>query len=249
MSSSGFWAGLWEWWRAHSNMPVPLKKAILAAVLVAVAAFYMGRLHPQSDYADLQLTANQLRGDFRQLAQVREDDEIELRRLRLQVRLDEETISRLKLHSRELTRENLEQLEKEVFYKQLGARTKEKLNIYALEETPDFRPGVRLFSAALITPPRRHFVGGYYFEAVTKKGDTINAKLVRAPKEGVVSLSVNIYADIEEAVEMSDDLEINRLRLVVVDKNGNHAAEAVLEAEQDTVPESESSAVQGKEGE
>lgn len=228
-------------------MPVPLRKAVFALALAAAAAFVIGRMYPESAYQALQDTAERLRADFRHLAQDRDEGELELRRLRLQARLDAETIEQLKEQTRQLQKENLEQLEKEIFYSKLGARSDEKINVYALEATPDFRPGVRRFSAALVTPPRRRFDGGYYFEAVTKRGDIINRDLVRAPAEGTVPLSVNIYADIEQTVEMDDDLEISRLRLVVVDKDGKFAQEGIWEAGRDeladAVPE-----IQGEDG-
>lgn len=216
-----------EWWRGNKNAPVALQKALFFAAGFAALAFFTGRMHPEGDYWELRGRMESLRGDVRQLAADREENEGELRRLRLKTEISQKTEKLLGGRIKQLAEENMRQREEVVFYRRLlGAEAQNELNVYALEETPDFRPGYRRFSAVLVFP-RTEFSGSYYFEAVAEAED--GGRVVRAPPEKNAPLQFSVYEEIEQIAALPPDAQIGKLRLVVEDKTGRVEAEAVIE--------------------
>ena len=92
----------------------------------------------------------------------------------------------------------------------------QEMAIYALDETPDFRPQRRRLSAALVrTSKSKPFNGAYYFEVVQNIDGT--KKIVRVPPKPA-ALKFKLYREIEEIMELSELAEIENIRLVVLNK-------------------------------
>lgn len=221
------------WWHKNKNTPIALQRALFVIMLAATIAFVVGRVRPETDYRRLQLQNRELRENVREFALVREQNESAIRRAKLATALGDKSAARLRQRIGELTAENLRRSEEAIFYRRaLGAESQSALNVYALESTPDFRPGEHLLSAVLIFP-QTQFSGGYYFEIITTAEPTI----VRVPTEDNVLLELDSYAEIEQVVVLPDGAEIGKLRLVVEDANGDVQAEAVIETESVTETE------------
>lgn len=219
---------LLEWWRENKNAPIPLYKALIFFALSAVLAFLVGRWHPEEDYRRLDAEAAALRADIRALAAAHEAENLEMRRLRLEASLGEKAAEKFRKRIEQLTADNLRWREEASFYRRLlGAERQSALNVYALEETPDFHPDHRRFSAVLIFP-QTEFRGGYYFEAVARAEDG-RARVVRAPPEGVAPLDFNVYGEIEQTVALPSGEEVVKLRLVVENEKGEVEAEGEVE--------------------
>ncbi|MGI9298416.1 MAG: hypothetical protein ACR2QC_11060 [Gammaproteobacteria bacterium] len=222
---------LLEWWRRNRDKPVALRRALFFAGGGAILAFAIGRWHPEEEYRRLRGGMESLRADVRELAAARENADGEIRRLRLASTLGEKTASRLRGRIEELTAESLRRREEAIFYRRvLGAESQPSLNVYALEETPDFHPDHRRFSAVLIFP-RTEFSGGYYFEAVAREDG--ESRLVRVPASGNAPLEFDGYGEIEQTVALPSAAEIAKLRLVVENARGEVEAEQEIEASPD----------------
>ena len=229
---NAFWDSLVycvKWWRDNKNSPVALKKCVFVVATVSVISFLIGQGLPEEDYTRLESRISTLRGDVRDFAETREKTHDEIRRLRLTGQLNEQLSRRLSDRIEELTAENLRRREEALFYRRtLGAESQASLNVYALEETPDFRPGYRRLSAVLIYP-QTEFTGGYYFEAVVAQGEERTVQ--RTPKKGILPLELDVYAEVEQVMELPTESYIAKLRLVVEDENGEVIAEAEINAD------------------
>lgn len=222
---------LLEWWRQNRDNSVALRRALFFGGGAAILAFVAGRWHPEEEYRRMRGEMESLRADVRELAAARESADGEIRRLRLAATLGEKTAAHLQERIEELTAESLRRREEAIFYRRvLGAESQPALNIYALEETPDFHPGHRRFSAVLIFPQTK-FSGGYYFDAVVREDD--ETRIVRAPAEGSAPLEFNGYGEIEETVALPSEAEIAKLRLVVENAKGEVETEQEIEASPD----------------
>lgn len=219
---------LLKWWRENKDAPIALRRSLAFVALSAALSFLLGRWHPEEDYDNLQREMARLRADVRLLAAARESGDGEIRRLRLEASLGEKAARRFRDKIEKLTAENLQQREEAIFYRRLlGAERQPSLNVYALEETPDFHPDHRRFSAVLIFPQTK-FAGGYYFEAAARtNGET---QILRAPPDGTAPLQFEVYGEVEQTVALSSDAEIAKLRLVVENAKGEVAAEQEIEA-------------------
>ncbi|MGI9306791.1 MAG: hypothetical protein ACR2P5_05740 [Gammaproteobacteria bacterium] len=225
-----FVAWLREFWRRNKNAPVALQKTLFIAGMAAAIAFIGGRIHPESVYRELEDNIENLRGDMRGLAAAREKNESEIRRSRLAEEIGQKAAKILDGRIEELAAENMRLREEIIFYRRfVGAESHGELNIYALEETPDFRAGYRRFSAVLVYP-QTEFSGSYYFEAAVA-GENGAERVVRAPSEENAPLQFDSYAEIGQIVELPSDAQIAKLRLVVNNKDGREETQAVAGVE------------------
>lgn len=229
MATLWYWMRLAAvWWARNKSAPVVLHKVLLLLAVAAAVGFMAGRLHPEADYRLLQEQMDDLRGDVRVFAGVRESNEGKIRRLRLASELNERTLAELRGRLAELEAENLHQREETIFYRQvLGAQEQAALNIYALEETPGFRPNERRLEAVLVIPQKK-FSGSYYFEAVAEDKDG-GRQVVRVPPQDGVPLEFERYAEIEQVINLPAQAEVKKLKLVVHDSKGEIAAEQTIE--------------------
>ena len=215
------------WYREHKDTPVALNKALIFLLMAVALAFLIGRWHPEADYRELENELAALRATVRELAAARENEYVEVRHLRLEASLGEKAARKFRERVEQLTTENLHWREEAAFYRRLlGAEEQAALNVYALGETPDFRPNHRRFSAVLVFP-QTEFKGGYYFEAVIRAGDRTHE--VRAPAEGFAPVNFKVYSEIEQTVALPSDEEIVKLRLVVQNEKGEVEAEEAVE--------------------
>ncbi|MGU9952155.1 MAG: hypothetical protein ACNYPH_07675 [Gammaproteobacteria bacterium WSBS_2016_MAG_OTU1] len=216
-----------DWWAQNKNAPILFWKALSVMVAMSILAFVVGQLRPEEDYYKLRNEMAELRDDVRGFAVHRQDNERKIRHLHLQAELDKKTLDKLQRHLKKLNLENIRRREEAIFYRQvLGGKKESALKVYALEETPDFRPRYRRLSAALVLP-QKEFSGSYYFEAITENNGS--EVLVRVPPKDNVPLTFKIYVEIDQVVELAVDAKIQKLRLVVQDKKGKIVADEVIQ--------------------
>lgn len=224
---SRFILHLLDWWHQNKDTPVSLRSALMMALVLAAIGVVIGRWHPEEDYRVLRDKMISLREDVRQLAASREKGEREMRRLHLAAERGKKSEEKFRARIEELTIEEMRRREEAIFYRRvLGAETQPALNVYALEETPDFRPGHHRFSAVLVYP-QTAFKGGYYFEAVAITGN--GEQIFRVPPEDLAPLDFDKYEEIEQTVSLPADAQISKLRVVIQNEEGEIETDAELE--------------------
>lgn len=213
-----------EAWAKTATISATLRTALYFALGAAVLGFLIGRATPEGRYQEMRSEMSDLREDLRVLAAEREVSRSELNRLRLSEELGEKMAGSLRQKIEELIAENLRIREKVVFYQNLlDTEPGPALNVYALDDTPDFEPNFRLFSAVLVLPGK-DFSGSYYFQAVVDRGG--DEQVLRAPTSGAVPLQFNTYTEISQRMEIPSGTQIKRLRLIVLGEEGEEALRA-----------------------
>ena len=216
----------WDFWLLWRNEPVPLKKSLFIISLAVIIAFLLGGQYPESGYQKLQEQLEQLWEKERNFAEINTRLNKELIRIRASEKINDKTIAALEKKIINLSNDNINHREEVVFFREaLGnISAKQDLSIYALDESPDFRPNRRRLHAALVrTSKKKEFQGSYYFEVIF--ADT--NEITHIP-EKPAALKFSLYQEIEEIIELSEDIEIKNLRLLVLDKKGNIVTQETL---------------------
>ena len=216
---------IWRQWRYEE---VSLKKVLFGVTLTAAIFFLLGRQYPESDYRKLRAQLEQRQNELRTFAAGDARRDREIIKMRTAAKLNAKTIAALESKIGEMSADNLKHWEKVVFFREaLGEKpANQEMAIYALDETPDFRPQRRRLSAALVrTSKSKPFNGAYYFEVVQNIDGT--KKIVRVPPKPA-ALKFKLYREIEEIMELSELAEIENIRLVVLNKKGAIIAQEVL---------------------
>ena len=157
---------IWRQWRYEE---VSLKKVLFGVTLTAAIFFLLGRQYPESDYRKLRAQLEQRQNELRTFAAGDARRDREIIKMRTAAKLNAKTIAALESKIGEMSADNLKHREKVVFFREaLGEKpANQEMAIYALDETPDFRPQRRRLSAALVrTSKSKPFNGAYYFEVV-----------------------------------------------------------------------------------
>ena len=206
--------------------------ALLAAAAAMAFGFWLGRFHPDSDYAAAEKRFSRALSAVERL----ENEQRKMRRERdanrTRLRLAEKTINSLGEEIERLHADSLERGEELAFYRQVLAEQSNSsaaVAIRGFEINPDFRPDRYRLSAVLARGENRRgeFKGG--FELVVTLRRDGRKETLRHPPEGEEStLAFRLYYEIDEPFAAPPGAEIVNAQLVIFTDDGKVIASQEL---------------------